>query len=539
MNTSELLLLAARAGMKFWLDGDRLAYRVPNERITDELRKEVILHKADLIAMLRKESLDAASAIPRASFNEENEWYLSSGQERLWLIERRIGASPLHNVHFRLLWKGLLDRGMLAHSLTDIVVRHAQLRTTFTEIDGGPRAAALPAAAVDLAHFDLRDHSTEARASAAEALMLDHQLAPFDIENGPLMRTAVITLADDDHVILVTQHHLVTDGWSVGIFVTELGQCYRAHYLGQDALLPDLPVTYSDYARWQRKRQEDRSYQERLAWWKEHLAGLWALELPGTRRVRTGTPDYRGTAQDLAVPSALASRLKELAREQHCTLYTVLLTAWAILLHRYTNQCEFAVGTVTSGRDRVELQNLIGFFTNTVVLRCDLSGNPSVVDAIARLRAETESAFEREAEFADVVLTAGAVRDPSLTPLVQAAFIFENILIPQIRDPEIGINVMLDPEIDGSAQGTSKFDLALFMQESPDGIRGCLKYADAKFESSAFPCVVEHFLALLESIAQNPNETVGRLGMISMRERQQLLVDWNDTEFYDEWADTA
>lgn len=539
MNTSELLLLAARTGMKFWLDGDKLAYRVPTEGMTDELRKEVILHKADLIAMLRKESVDTASAIPRAPSPEENEWYLSSGQERLWLIERRIGASPLNNLHFRLLWKGLLDREMLAHSLTDIVARHAALRTTITEFDGAPRAVVSSVTAVDLAHLDLRDRSTESRASAAEALILDHQLAPFDIEKGPLMRAAAITLADDDHIILVTQHHLVTDGWSVGIFVTELGQCYRAHYLGQDTLLPDLPVRYSDYARWQHERRAEQPYQERLAWWKEHLTGLPALELPAARRVRTGAPDHRGTAQDLAVPSALAPRLKELARGQHCTLYTVLLTAWAILLHRYTNQCDFAVGTVTSGRDRIELQNLIGFFASTVVLRCDLSGNPSVVDAIARLRAEAESAFEREVQFADVVLTAGAVRDASLAPLVQAAFIFENILIPQIRDHEIGINVMLDPQIDGSAQGTSKFDLALFIQESRDGIRGCLKYADAQFEPSAFPRVGEHFLALLESIVQNPYEAVGRLGMMSARERQQLLVEWNDAELLDEWSDTA
>lgn len=527
MNTSELLLLAARAGMKFWLDGDKLAYRVPNEGMTDELRQEVILHKADLIAMLRKERVEEASAIPRGPSPEEHEGYLSSGQERLWLIERRIGASPLHNLHFRLLWKGLLDREMLAHSLTDIVARHAPLRTTFAALDGAPRAVLESATAVDLTHLDLRDHRAEARASAAEAIILDQQLAPFDIEKGPLMRAAVVTLADDDHVIVVTQHHLVSDGWSVGIFVAELGQCYRAHYLGQDALLPDLPVRYSDFARWQHRRRPEQPYQDRLAWWKEHLTGLAALELPGARRVRTGACDYHGTAQDLAVPSALAGRLKELARQQQCTLYIVLLTAWAILLHRYTGQCGFAVGTVTSGRERLELQNLIGFFTNTVVLRCDLSGNPSVVDAIARLRAETESAFEREVQFADVLLTAGAVRDVSLTPLVQAAFIFENIAMPQIRDPQIGISVILDPQIDGSARGTSKFDLALFMQESGDGIRGIFKYADAQFEPSAFQCLGEHFLTLLESMVQNPSETAGRLGMVSIRERQRLLVDWN------------
>lgn len=535
MNTSELLLLAARSGIKFWLDGDKLAYRGPREAMTDELRNEIVLHKADLIAMLQTERLDAASTIQRVPLGEEDGWQLASGQERLWLIEHRIGASPLYNVHFRILWKGLLDRKMLADSISEIMVRHVPLRTTFTEFDGSPRAVVSSATTPDLANLDLRNQHLEAKASAADAFILAHQRTPFDLEKGPLMRAAVITLAGDDHIIVVTQHHLVTDGWSIGIFLTELGQSYRARYLNRNARLPELLVRYSDYARWQHEREAQQPYQERVAWWKEHLAGLSSLELPRARRVQTGAPNYHGIAQELSVPSALTARLKELSRDLHCTLYTVLLTAWATLLHRYSSQSDFAVGTLTNGRDLPELQNLIGFFTNTVLLRCDLSGNPSFVDAVGRLRAETESAFEREVQFADVVLAAGAVRDASLTPLIQAAFIFENIPMPQILDPEVGIRVMLDLQIDGSAEGTSKFDLALFMQESNDGIRGCVTYADSQFESSVFERICEHFLTLLGSIINNPHETVGRLGIVSMGERRQLLGDWNDAETWDEW----
>lgn len=535
MNTSELLLLAARADIKFWLDGDKLAYRGPREAMTDEIRKEIALHKADLIAMLQADRLDAASTIQRVPSKEQDGWQLASGQERLWLIEHRIGASPLYNVHFRILWKGLLDRGMLADSISEIVVRHVPLRTTFTERDGSPRAVVSSATTVNLAHLDLRNQPFEAKASAADAFVLAHQRTPFDLEKGPLMRAAVITFTGDDHIIVVTQHHLVTDGWSIGIFLTELGQSYRARYLNRNARLPELSVRYSDYARWQREREAQQPYQERVAWWAEHLAGLSSLELPGARCVQTGAPNYHGIAQDLSVPSALTARLKDLSRNLHCTLYTVLLTAWATLLHRYSSQSDFAVGTLTNGRDRPELQNLIGFFTNTVLLRCDLSGNPSFVDAVGRLRAETESAFEREVQFADVVLAAGAVRDASLTPLIQAAFIFENIPMPQILDPEVGSRVTLDLQIDGSAEGTSKFDLALFMQESKDGIRGCVTYADSQFESSVFERIGEHFLTLLESAINNPGETVGRLGIVSMGERRQLLGDWSDAETWDEW----
>jgi Condensation domain/TubC N-terminal docking domain len=535
VNISELLLLAARADIKFWLDGDKLAYRGPREAMTDELRNEVVLHKAELIAMLQTDRLEAASTIQRAPSGEEDGWRLASGQERLWLIERRIGPSPLHNVHFRIFWKGLLDREMLADSISEIVARHGPLRTTFMELDGAPRAVVSPATTVDLSYLDLRNQALEAKTGAADTFVAAHQRTPFDLEKGPLIRAAVITLAGDDHIIVVTQHHLVTDGWSIGIFLTELGQCYRARYLNRNARLPELSVRYSDYARWQREREAQQRYQECVAWWKEHLAGLTSLELPGARRVQTGAPNYHGIAQDLSVPSALTARLKDLSRELHCTLYTVLLTAWATLLHRYSGQPDFAVGTLTNGRDRPELQNLIGFFSNTVLLRCDLSGNPSFVDAVGRLRAETESAFEREVHFADVVLAAGAVRDASLTPLIQAAFIFENIPMPQILDPEVGISGILDLQIDGSAEGTSKFDLALYMQESNDGIQGCLVYADSQFEAPAFERIGDHFLTLLESIINNPRETVDRLGIVSMSERRQILGGWNAVELWDKW----
>jgi hypothetical protein len=535
--------------MKFWLDGDRLAYRVPYEGMTDELRSEIILHKADLIAMLQQERLAATSQITRAPFAEESEWPLASGQERLWLIESRIGATPLHNLHFRLLWKGVLDREKLAGSLSDIAARHAVLRTTIIERDGAARAIVSADAAVDLEHLDLRDRPRAEKVGAAESFILAHQRTPFDLEIGPLMRTAVITLADDDHIVLVTQHHIVTDGWSTGIFLAELSHGYRARCLGQGEPLPELPLRYSDYARWQHERQEERPYQEHLAWWTEHLAGLSPLALPGARHGYNSVPDHSGTTQDFLVPLALAVQLKDLARERCSTLYTVLLTAWAILLHRYSGQCDFAVGTVTGGRDQMELQSLIGFFANTLVLRCDLSGNPSVVSAIERLHAETESALEHEVQFADVILATGAVRDAGLNPLIQAAFIFENIPMPEILNcadvPEIAANVTFDPQVDGSAQGTSKFDLALFMQDRQDGIRGCFKYADAQFLPSAFERIDEHFLILLQSIAGDPHETVGSLELISASERQQLLAEWNDTgaladtNFLAEWSETG
>jgi acyl carrier protein len=534
MKTSELLLLAARAGVKFWLDGDDLAYGGPNGSMTDKLQEEVILHRADIIAILQRDRLNVVAPIPRTEFSEKDDAPLASGQERLWLIERRIGASPLHNMHFRLQWKGILDREALALSLRDIVARHAALRTTFIELDGIPRAVVSPDPAIELTHLDLRDHHPDTKDSTANNFILAHQRACFDLGRGPLMRTAVITFAADDHILLVTQHHIITDGWSVMIFLTELGRSYKARCLGQYASIPAPPLTYSDYARWQHVIRGEQPYKERLTWWKEHLAGLSPLALPREDRPHQGAADHDGAVYDFSITPALASRLKDLAREEHCTLYTVLLTAWAVLLHRHANQCDFAVGTVTNGRDRMELQKVIGFFANTVVLRCDLSGDPSAVEAIARLRVETQSAFEHEVEFADVVLAVGAVRDASLTPLIQAAFIFENIPTADILNPEdapgIAANVMPDTQLDGMAEG-AKFDLALSMMESHGHISGCLRYAKGQFEAWAIKSLGEHFLVLLQSIVQNPHQTVGRLQLISRQEQRQLLDEWSDRDF--------
>lgn len=530
MNTSELLLHAARAGIKFWLDDGRLAYRAPKGNMTDELRKEIVLHKADLIVMLHRESLDAiAPVLPESSDGDDN-GPLSSGQERLWLIEHRVGASSLYNLPFRLLWKGALDPEALALSIQDVVARHAALRMTFTVVDGVPRSMVSSRAPVELVQLDLSDHSREAKAGAAANFILDHERAPFDLERGPLVRTALITLASNDHIVLVTQHHIVTDGWSVGIFLTELSQYYQARCLGRSASVQEPSLNYLDYARWQHDWRQQPLYKKRLNWWQDHLRGLPSLTLPRTGRMQPGTTTHSGAAEEFSVPFQLAAQLKDLARDQQCTLYTVLLAAWAILMHRYSNQSDFAVGTVVSGRDQSEFQGMIGFFANTLVLRCDLAGNPTAIEAIARMRTEMESALGWEVPFADIAMATEAAREGSVASLIQSAFVFQNIPVPDVFDAgnQLGLagKVTFDTR-SGAVDGTAKFDLTLTMKESREGISGNLQYATAQFSAPAIKRLGEHFLILLASIAQDPHQTAGRLKLISMKEQQRILVDWN------------
>jgi len=541
VNTSELLFLAARAGVEFWLDDGRLAYRAPKGAMTSDLRDAVVLHKDELISMLQRARLDAAFPAPRPAATdaagatgatgatEDSESPLASGQSRLWLIERRLGPSPLYNTHFRLLWRGVLDRDILALSIADVCARHAAMRTTFPQVDGLPVAVISQPADVELPHLDLRGLATKTKKNKLNAFAADHQRAPFDMERGPLIRAAVVTADNDDQIVLFTQHHIATDGYSIRIFLSELGDSYRARYLGLKPSRPQPTLRYADYVCWERQRRAEPAYSQRLAWWQEHLAGLPPLVLPHQRH-ELGTGSLSGAVERFSVPVGLTRELKDLASDQQCTLYTVLLTAWAILLHRYASQADFAIGTVTSGRDRPEFQNVIGFFANTVVFRCDLSGNPTTTEAISRLRAETESVFANEVPFADIVMSGGKPHESSLAPLINVAFMFPNLPKPEFLSPgdaqRVGAEVTVDGRVDGSVEGTSKFDLFLTVQESGKGIKGDFEYSTAKFSAATIRRLGEHFRTILASIAENPEERIGRLRLITRQEQSRILAEW-------------
>lgn len=534
MNTSEILIRAARDGVTFWLDDGRLAYRAPKGKMTSEFRDEIIRQKESLISMLRQGEAAAPRQIEPSTISGEHGHPLSSGQERIWLIERRIGKSALHNVHFRLLWRGLVDRDALWSSVQDIAARHTPLRTTFAEINGAPRAIISPEPAIDLTFLDLTSHEHDAKASATMSFIYDHEHSPFELGRGPLIRTGLITLDEDDHIFLVTQHHIITDGWSVGIFLTELAQSYQAKVLGEKPSIAELPLGYPDYAQWQLELRDDRTYQENTQWWKEHLDGVHPLALRVDNHVHPPIPDHSGATEQFRIPRTLESQLRALAREQECTLYTILLAAWTILLYRHSGQNDFTIGTITSGRDRDEFQRLLGFFANTVVLRCDFSGNPSVIDAISRLRIETKLALEREVQYTDALLTAGAVPGASPNPFIQATFVFENIPMTRalnLKDMHGNeVQITLDPQIDSSVDGTTKFDLSLFVKESYGDVSGCIRYSRAKFCAPAIQRLRERFLMMLKEMIKDPSEQVGRLALLSAEERQKLLIEWGGGE---------
>jgi amino acid adenylation domain-containing protein len=546
-NVSELVSTAGKAGVRFRLDGDRLVADAPPGALTGELRSAIDRYETELTTAVRDSETEAPILPAGGDRTDETEDGnraedgdpLSVGQAGLWLIERSHGASALYNVHFRLCWTGPLDRDVLASCLRGIVARHAALRTRFTDMDGTPRALVSRTADVELGHLDLRGRPDAAE--VADTVIADQQRTAFDLSAGPLLRAHVITRSDDDHLISVTQHHIITDGWSIGLLLTELLEDYRAAVRGEPLHRPVPALQYADFARWQQSRRDTPAYRQTLDWWGTHLDQLEPLPLrSGPRPV--AAPNRRGATESFEVSAEFTDALRALARSCDCTLYTVLLAAWATVLRRHSGQDDFAVGTITSGRSRAEVQQLMGFFSNTVVLRCDLSGDPAATELIGRLGAETAAAFAHEVPFADVVVAAGAAGGTDLNPLVQAAFIFENAQLTPGAEADLlsGLDarVALEGRIDAAVEGTAKFDLSLIVSEtgaesgaeSGAGLTGLFEYATSAFDAADMVRLRDHFLILLRSLADRPRDPISSFDLIGTAEHRQLTGNFSGAE---------
>lgn len=526
MSLEDVLSTAVTRGVTFLLEGDELAYRAPKGAMTKELRDAVVSHKQELIAALKRAHAEKGEApIPRSELPDTEPAPLSPGQERLWLIDRLTGPSPLYNVHLRMEWTGPLDLVALQRAIDAVVSRHASLRTTFREIDGQPRAIVSEGAALRVTYRDLRHLVPDVKPRALELFAREQRRAPFDLARGPLLRIGVVTLEDDEHALLFTQHHIVTDAWSVGLFFTELGDELKAAGGGERRARPSA-LRYSDYARWQEARRTRPGWEESLAWARSRLEGLPRLELPYACH---GAIDDRfaGDAYTFTLGPSVTARLKELARAQRCTLYVVLSTAWAVLLHRMTGQATFAIGTVSSGRGREELRDVIGFFANTLAVRSDLSGDPVVTVAMDRLRTEIDATLAREVPFGDVVDAVGGARGASLNPLIQACLVFENATVPagNAAASRASRYRIAPGRPNASIEGTAKFDLELVLKEEGEGLAASLEYAVSLFDADTIERMIGYFCALVEDMAARPGAAISELRMATARELPALRGD--------------
>ncbi len=442
----------------------------------------------------------------------------SFAQQRLWFLDRLMTSSEVYNILRVLRLKGPLDVPKLERCINELVRRHEILRTRFVEQDGQPEQVILPELELRLPVIELKDPAVIDEHVRQEAA------SPFDLQQAPLLRAKLLHLADDDHVLLLNLHHIIADGWSMGVLAREISALYNAAVAGSQAALPDLPVQYADYAVWQRDWLQGEALERQLAYWRTQLAGLHALELP-LDRPRPATPSYRGGQQPFVLSPIVTDKLKALGRAEGVTLFMILLTTLQVLLHRYSGQNDFAVGTPIAGRTRPELDGLIGLFVNTLVLRSDLSGNPSFRSALRRTREVALGAYgHQELPFEKLVEELQPERDLSRNPLFQVMLTLHNT--PPAEFELAGLAATRVP----CDTGTAKFDLSLSLRESAGELEGVWEFAADLFEAATIGRLAGHFHTLLEGILDNPDARLSELPLLTEAERSQVLREWNVTD---------
>jgi amino acid adenylation domain-containing protein/non-ribosomal peptide synthase protein (TIGR01720 family) len=481
--------------------------------------------------LLRQEGVDLRRLPIVRQPRRDQPFPTSFAQQRLWFLDQFEPGSPFYNIPLAVRLQGQLDIPALRRALDEIVRRHDILRTTFPAMEGQPVQHVASALELPLEDIDLRHLAAEARWSEARRLAREEAQRPFDLRAGPLVRAALLRLTDDDHLALLTLHHIIADGWSMGVLLHELATLYAAFVAGRPASLPDLPIQYADYAVWQRETLARSAgdgvspLDRQLAYWRERLADApAALDLP-TDRPRPPVQSSRGASCSARLPQALAERLRALGRQAGATLFMTLEAAFAVLLRRYSGQEEVCIGTPVAGRSRPELEGLIGCFINTLVLRHDLRGSPTFREVLERTRATALEAFaHQEAPFELVVEAVQAARDISRTPLFQVMFALQNAPVRVHHLPGVTLTQV---EVD---MGTSTFDLTLSATEDVEGVALAVEYCTDLFTEGTIHRLLTHYRVLLEGIVADPACPIDRLPLLSEWERRQVLVEWNRTE---------
>ncbi len=459
---------------------------------------------------------DAMSIVPVA---REGDLPLSPSQRRLWFLTR-FGTEQVHyHVVTALRLTGRLDLDAFGRALREIVRRHESLRTTFPSQGGEPvQRIGTDEDLFQLKVVDLEALAPDARERAAAQTIAEERQRPFDIETGPLFRATVIVLGSAEQIFAVSMHHIVADAWSLGVFWDELAQLYRAFTAGQPSPLAALPVQYADYACWQQARMARGSFESEVGYWRTRLADSETLQLR-TDRPRPPVQTFNGATVATMVPKALADRLKAMSREHGITPYMLLLAGFKALLHRYSDQDDIVVGTPTAGRNRSEIESLIGFFINTLVLRTDLSNNPSFVELFGRVKQTALDAYaHQDVPFDRLVEELRPERDLSRNPLFQVAFALQNAPSEPLEIP--GVTVRAEAQ----SSDTTRFDIELHLVDRADGLAAVCCYNTELFDRQTIERMLEHYRVLLEAMAVNPRRLIDDVPLVGDDERRALVA---------------
>jgi amino acid adenylation domain-containing protein/thioester reductase-like protein len=448
---------------------------------------------------------------------------LSFAQQRLWFLQQLEPDSGFYNIHIALRLTGAVDQAALRLSLAEILRRHEALRTHFPLVDGQPVQAISPAPdSPPLPVDDLADLDPARREAEFQRRRADEARRPFDLATGPLLRARCLKLGEQDHGLLLTLHHSVADGWSVGVLVREFAALYGAFQAGKPSPLADLPIQYADYAVWQRRHLQGETLAEPLAYWRTRLAGAPSLSTFPADHPRPALQTYGGAAFRFGLSAELSQSLRQVGQTQGATLFMVLLAAFQLLLFRHSGQSDLCVGAPVANRNRREVEGLIGFFVNTLAIRADLSGNPTFLSLLEQVRIRVVEAQSRqEVPFEKLVEELQPARNPSYGPFFQTAFVLQNAPLGKLELPGLQVEVL------DEAGESAKFDVLLEVAETADGLDARLEYNTDLFEPASIERLAGHYRTLLAGIAARPAARLSELPLLTAAETRQLLEQWN------------
>ncbi len=449
---------------------------------------------------------------------------LSFAQQRLWFLDQLEPNSPLYSVPTVVHLTGALEIEALRAALEGLMARHDSLRTRFVDAEGNPAQLVDKTLRLNLELHDLSGQAATQREEKAQALVRAEVNRPFNLSSGAPIRATLIRMQPEDHWFVLNIHHIVSDEWSLKICFRELGELYAAHCERRQPQLPALPIQYADYSVWQRETLQGDLLEKQLAYWRKNLQGPPpVLEMP-TDHPRPAVQTFRGTIQSRVLPSKLGESLTQLGARHGATLFMVSLAAFKALLHRYTQQEDIVIGSPIAGRNRVETEALIGFFVNTLLLRTDISGNPSFEELLQRVRETTLNAYaHEELPFEKLVEDLHPERAATNMPFTRVMFVLQNSTLGEMAWPKLKLQ-FVDCETD-----TAKFDLTMVLQVTERGLVAQAEYNRDLFETSTINRLLEHFEILLAGIATNPKSRLSELPLLGEAERRQVVVDWNNT----------
>ncbi len=528
MNVSELLSHLKDLDIKIWLEGDQLKVNAPKGSLTPELQSQIAANKSEIKHFLStSQEASFAAFTPIVPSSADHEIPLSFAQQRLWFLNQYDPGNPAYTIVNVCEIKGPLDVQVLERSLSEILRRHSALRTIFSKNDNRqPIQVIQPAEPVLLAIIDLQSTPTEELEAEAHKRVTALAQEPFILTQGPLFRTTLFSLGPQRHWLVILIHHIVCDGWSTNVFLYELRTLYEAFAHGRPSPLQDLSLQYADYALWQRQDKVVESLRPQLDFWLETLKGkLPILEMPADYP-RPALQTYHGANLRGVLSPDLLQQIRQLTSQHKVTPFMLLLAVFQILIYRYTGQDDVIIGTPQANRPQSELEWLIGLFVNTLTIRTDLSGNPTGMELLQRVRDASLQAFaHQDIPFEMIVEGLHPERDTSHSPVFQVFFTVQNVPEKTAFNEELEFTtITVDPKM-------AKFDLSLEIFVNQNQVFYNFEYNTDLFKAKTIQRMLGHYVTLLEGLCASPSLPIGQLPLLTAEERQLILLDWNDTHY--------